>query len=70
MFPIGRVPHLIVEVEELNTYTDFDIIEIVDESSSYPTLLGIWWENDNLVVINFKKEELILIIETHGSFPQ
>ena len=53
--PIGRVPQLLVEVEGLNTYADFDVIEIVDESSSYPVLLGIGWENENLAVINFKK---------------
>ena len=55
MSPIGRVPHLLVEVEGLKTYADFDVIEIIDESSSYPTLLGIGWKNENLKVINFKK---------------
>ena len=53
--PIGRVPHLLVEVKGLQKYVDFDVIEIVDESNSYPALLGIGWENDNLAVINFKK---------------
>ena len=55
MSPIGRVPHLVVELEGLNTYADFDVIKIVDKSSSYPTLLGIGWENDNLENIKFKK---------------
>ena len=52
---IARVPHLLVEVEGLNTYTYFDVIDIVDESSSYLAMLGIGWENNNMEVINFKK---------------
>ena len=52
---IGRVPHLLVEVEGLKTYAYFDVIDIVDESSSYLAMLGIGWENNNMEVINFKK---------------
>ena len=52
---IGRVSHLLVEVEGLKTYVDFDVIEIIDESNSYLVLLGFAWANDNLAVINFKK---------------
>ena len=55
MLPIGQVAHLLVEVEGLKTYVDFDVIEIVYDSSSYLALLGIVWANENLVVINFKK---------------
>ena len=44
-----------VEVEGMNTYVDFDVIKIIDEGSSYPTLLGIGWANDNLAMIKFKK---------------
>ena len=59
--PIGRVPHLPVEVEGLKIYVEFDVIEIVNEISSYPTLLGIGWENENLAVINFLISLYILI---------
>ena len=41
MTSIGHVPHLGVEVEGMKTYTDFDVIEVVDGRSSYPTLLGL-----------------------------
>ena len=61
--PISRVPHILVEVEGLNTYTDFDITEILNETSSYLALLGIGWENDNLVVINFKNR--VMTFENH-----
>ena len=53
--PIGQVPHLPVEVEGLKTYVDFDVIEIIDDSSPHPTLLGIVQDMENLMVINFKK---------------
>ena len=63
MLPIGKVPHLLVEVEEMKTYTNFHVIEIVDEGRSYPVLLGIGWDNDNLVVIDFKKQ--VMTFENH-----
>ena len=44
-----------VEVKGMNTYANFDVIEILDEGSLYPALLRIGWDNENLVVINFKK---------------
>ena len=53
--PIGRVPHHAVEVEGMKTYSDFDVIEVVDGGGSYPALLGIGWANDSMAVINFKK---------------
>ena len=53
--PIGRVSNLVVDVEGMNTRADFDIIEVVYGEWSYPTLLGIGWADDSMVVINFKK---------------
>jgi hypothetical protein len=32
----------------------FEVIEIVDGTTPYPTLLGLDWEFDNQVVINLK----------------
>ena len=55
MSPIGRVSRLLVEVEGMKKCAYFDVIEIIDKGSSYPALLGIRWDNDNLAVINFKK---------------
>ena len=52
---IGRFLHLVVEVEGVRTYDDFDVIEVVDGGGSYLALLGIGWANDNMEVINFKK---------------
>ena len=53
--PISQVLNLVVEVEGMNTYADFDMIEVVNGGGSYLTLVGIGWANDIMAVINFKK---------------
>ena len=53
--PIGHVSNLVVDVEGMNTYVDFDVIEVVDGGGSYPVLLGIGWDNYSMEFINFKK---------------
>ena len=53
--PIGRVSNLVVDNEGMKTRADFDVIEVVGDGGSYPALLGIGWDNDSMVVINFKK---------------
>ena len=45
-------------MEGLRTYVDFDLIEIADNTIPYLTLLGIGWEMENLVDINFKKRKM------------
>ena len=47
--------NLVVDIEGMKTYADFDVIEVVDGGGSYPSLLGIGWANDIIEVINFKK---------------
>ena len=37
--PIGHVLHLVLDVEGMNTYPDFDVIEFIDGGGSYPMLL-------------------------------
>lgn len=38
--------------------TNFQVIEIIDDSNPYPTLLGIEWEIDMNGVINLKKRTM------------
>ena len=47
-----------VDIEELCTFADFEVINIVDDTNPYPTLLGIDWATDNQTIINFKKRIL------------
>ena len=41
VLPIGRLNEVPVEVEGLRTYADFELIDIIDDTNPYPTLLGI-----------------------------
>ena len=53
--PIGCFSNLVVDIEGMKTHADFDVIEVVEYGGSYPALLGIGWDNNNMAVINFKK---------------
>ena len=58
VLPIGRLTQVLVEVEGLRTYAAFEVIDIVDDTKPYPSLIGIDWEIDNQTIINFKKRIL------------
>lgn len=38
----------------------FEVIEIVDDSIPYPTLLGLEWAFENLSIFDLKKRQLVL----------
>ena len=42
----------------MRTYVYFEVIDIVDDKTSYLALLGIVWAIDNQTIINFKKRIL------------
>lgn len=56
---MGRLQGITVDIEGVSTWMDFKVIEIVDESSPYPTLLGKDWATDMNGVINLKKRKMI-----------
>lgn len=41
IFPMGRLQGVIVDIEGTSMQTDFEVIEIVDDSIPYPVFLGI-----------------------------
>ena len=47
--------NLVVDVEGMKTYADFNVIEFVDGGGCYPSLLGIRWANDSMSITNFEK---------------
>ena len=49
---MSQVP---VDIEGLHTFSDFEVINIVDDTNPYLALLGIDWAIDNQTIINFKK---------------
>ena len=48
-----------MDIEGLHTFTDFEVINIVDDTNPYPMLLGIDWEIGNQTIINFKRRILL-----------
>jgi hypothetical protein len=43
-----------VDLDGVCTKVDFEFIEIVDDATSYPTLLGLDWDFYNQAIINLK----------------
>ena len=56
--PLGRFPNVPEDIDGICTVADFEVIEIIDDSNPYPTLLGIEWEMENAAVINLKKRQM------------
>jgi hypothetical protein len=59
VLPIGRMKGVIVDMDGVRTKVDFEVIEIVDGTTPYPALLGIYWELDNQAIINLKTRKMI-----------
>ena len=58
VIPLGRMSNIPVDLEGLCSLADFEVIEIIDDSMPYPTLLGIDWAFKNQVIINLKKKTM------------
>jgi len=46
-------------VSGLRSTATFEVIEIVDDSNPYSTLLGLDWAFENISVVNLKKRQLV-----------
>jgi hypothetical protein len=44
IYPIGQLEQVEVNIEGVKTKEYFEVIEIMDDSDPYPSLLGIDWE--------------------------
>jgi hypothetical protein len=53
--PFGQLEHVLVDIDGVRTFADFEVIEIVDDSFPYPALLGIDWAFNNSIVVDLKK---------------
>ena len=47
-----------VDIDGVCTKADFEVIEIVYGTTSYPSLLGLDWEFDNQAIINLKTRKM------------
>jgi hypothetical protein len=43
-----------VDLDGVHSKEDFEVIEIVDETTPYPTLLDFYWAFDNQAILNIK----------------
>jgi hypothetical protein len=53
--PFGILEHVLVNIDGVRTFANFEVIEIVDDSCPYHALLGIDWDFNNSMVIDLKK---------------
>jgi hypothetical protein len=47
VLPIGRLKGVTVDLDGVRTKADFEVIDIVDGTTPYPTFLGLDWEFEN-----------------------
>jgi hypothetical protein len=56
--PIERLKEVTIDLDGVRTKSDFEVIEIVDGRTPYPTLLGLDWAFDNHAIINLKTRKM------------
>ena len=64
VIPLGHLSSVPVDLEGVHNLADFEVTEIIDDSTPYPALLGIDWELENQAIINLKKK--IMSFEGNG----
>ena len=47
VLPIGRLKGVTIDLDGVRTKVDFEVIEIVDGTTPYPTFLGLDWAFEN-----------------------
>jgi hypothetical protein len=58
VLPIGRIKGVIVDLDGVRTKADFEVTEIVDDTTPYLVLLGMDWAFDNHAIIKFKTRKM------------
>jgi len=64
---MGHLYRVTVDIEDTCAITDFEVIEIVNDSNPCPSSLGIDWEFDMNVVINLKKHIMPIMLGGNSS---
>jgi hypothetical protein len=57
--PIGRFKGIPVDLDGFNTMENFEVIEMVDNTSPYPYFLGLDCDFDNHTIIKLKTRKMI-----------
>jgi hypothetical protein len=58
---IGRLKGIPVDLDGVHIMADFEVIDMVDNTSPYLPLLGLYWAFDNQVIIILKSRKMILV---------
>ena len=58
IIPLGCLSSVLVDLNGVHSLIDYEVIEIVDDSTPYPVLLGIDWAFENQAIINLKKNTM------------
>jgi hypothetical protein len=58
VLPVGRLKGVIVDLDGVCTKADFEVIEIVDDTTPYRAFLGLDWAFDNQAIINLKTQKM------------
>jgi hypothetical protein len=54
VLPIQRLKGVTVDLDGVGTKANFEVIEIVDETTPYIALISLYWAFDNQCIINLK----------------
>jgi hypothetical protein len=57
--PIGRLKGILVDLDGVCTMEDFEVIDIIDNTSPHPPLLGLDWCFDNHTIIKLNTSNVI-----------
>ena len=55
VIPLGCLSSVLVDLNGVRSLADFEVIEIINDSTPYLVLLGIDWAFENQAIINLKK---------------
>ena len=55
---MGRLSNVPIDLNGVHSLVNFEFIEIINDSMSYPALLGIDWEFENQAIINLKSKTM------------
>ena len=58
VIPLGRLSSVPMDLDGVRSLAGFEVIEIIDDNTPYPALLGIDWAFENQVIINLKKKTM------------
>ena len=58
VIPLGRLSNIPIDLHGVCSLTDFEVIEIIDDSTPYPALQDIDWAFENQAIINLKKKTM------------